>query len=294
MEHKDIVLSPQIENMVNRALNYMQVGFPIHFIGPTGVGKTEIAFYLAKKLNRPLSYIQGNHEISNLDLIGGVSGMSKKKVIDNYIHSVYKSEEKVSEHWTDGTLLNAVKYGHTFIYDEFNRTKPETNNILLSVLQEKYLPLYGMKAIEKTIRVHPDFSIIFTSNPDEYTGSFKTQDALLDRMITFSLSHYDNETEATIIAKKTDIPLNDAKTITEIVRNVRSVCNKNKSQAPSLRSSIMIATIAKKNNINVSITDENFLTLCNDVLYFSLVKNQVSNMDLTGIINNLRRGNFEK
>jgi nitric oxide reductase NorQ protein len=294
MEQKNVILSPQMENIINRAFNYIQIGYPLHFIGPTGVGKTEIAFYLAKKMKRPISYIQGNHEMSNLDLIGGVSGMSKKKVIDNYVHSVYKSEENVSEHWTDGILLNAVKNGHTFIYDEFNRTKPETNNLLLSVLQEKYLPLYGMKANEKTIRVHPEFSIIFTSNPEEYTGSFKTQDALLDRMITFPLSHYDLETEAEIIAKKTDLPLKDAKVIAEVVRKVRSVCINNNTQAPSLRSSIMIAMIAKKSNINVSYNDENFITLCNDVLYSSLAKTPRSNPELKKLINNLRRGNFEK
>ncbi|MGM0875349.1 MAG: gas vesicle protein GvpN [Bacillota bacterium] len=288
------VLSPYLESIVNRALKYIQAGFPVHLIGPTGVGKTELAFYLADKLNRPYSFIQGNSELTNIDFIGGVSGFIRKKVVDNYIHTVYKSEEQEKEFWTDGPLLEAAKKGYTFIYDEFNRSKPEINNILLPVLQEKYLPLYGLKTKDKMLPIHSNFSIIFTSNPAEYTGSFKTQDALLDRMITFRLNYYDIETEAKIISGNTGLVIEQAKKIAKIIDYARSIIIE--TQAPSLRSAIMIATIAQKNEIKIDYKDENFLTLCKDVLHTSLIRNHTSKSEdeLHKLINDIRGWNSEK
>jgi gas vesicle protein GvpN len=292
----ETVLSPYLESIVKRALLYIQAGFPIHLIGPTGVGKTELAFYLADKLNRPYSFIQGNSELSNLDFIGGVSGFTRKKAIDNYIHTVYKLEEQVKDSWIDGPLLEAAKKGYTFIYDEFNRSKPEINNIFLPVLQEKYLPLYGLKTKNKMLPIHSNFSIIFISNPQDYTGSFKTQDALLDRMITFRLNYYDMETEAKIISGKTGLVLEQAKKIANIIDHVRSISTKNQTQAPSLRSAIMIATIAQKSEIKVDYKDESFLTLCKDVLHTHLIGNHssTSEEELDKLINDLRGWKSEK
>ncbi|WP_216830685.1 gas vesicle protein GvpN [Alkalihalobacterium elongatum] len=291
-----IILSPQLESIVHRALTYMRAGYPIHFMGPTGVGKTELSFYLAHKLNRPCSYIQGNHELSNIDLLGGSTGFKQKKIVDNYIHTVYKSEQEQKELWTDGPLLDAAKKGSLFIYDEFNRSKPETNNLLLSVLQERSLILYGKKAKEKLISVHPNFSVVFTSNPEEYTGIYKTQDALLDRMITFRLQHYDNKTETLIVSKKTGISKKDAEAIVKIVSYARTLYKSKHIQAPSIRSSLMIATIAQKNHIKIDISSKHFLLLCEDILYTPISKDdQVDPEELLSIlIEHIRGWDFEK
>ena len=58
-------------------------------------------------------------------------GIHEKRSVDNYIHSVYKTEQEIKPIWTEGQLIEAVKNGHTVIYDEFSRSLPETNNIFL-------------------------------------------------------------------------------------------------------------------------------------------------------------------
>jgi len=37
--------------------------------------------------------------------------------------------------WVDNRLTTACANGNTLIYDEFNRSRPEANNALLSVLE---------------------------------------------------------------------------------------------------------------------------------------------------------------
>jgi len=46
---------------------------------------------------------------------------------------------------------------------------------------------------------------IFTSNPEEYAGVHKTQDALRDRMVTIELDHFDEETEIAITEARSGI-----------------------------------------------------------------------------------------
>ncbi|WP_423801246.1 gas vesicle protein GvpN [Neobacillus sp. SAB-20_R2A] len=250
------------DEIILRSLRYMQAGYPVHFVGPSGVGKTSLALYIAKQFNRPVTVIRGHHEMSNKDLLGHHYGVVKREVVDNYIRSVYKTEKEIKPIWVQGQLIDAVKNGHIVIYDEFSRSRPETNNIFLALLEEKILPVYG-KEKETFVKCHPNFSIIFTSNPDEYAGTFHTQDALLDRLITINLDYCDKETEAEIIRKKIEISELEAKEVVRLVSNLRSY---GKRFCPSLRASLMIATIAKEANIPISPGNKDYQTLCFDVL----------------------------
>lgn len=250
------------DDIITRTLRYLHAGYPVHFIGPSGVGKTSLALYIAKQLNKPVTIIRGHHELSGKDLLGHYNGYKKKEMIDNYIHSVYKAEKEIKPIWVQGLLIDAVKDGHTVIYDEFSRSLPETNNIFLALLEEKVLAIYG-KEKESSIKCHPDFSIIFTSNPNEYAGTFHTQDALLDRLITISLDYCGNETEVEILQQKTKVSNQEAKEIVRLVSTLRAYGD---VFIPSLRASLMISTIAKEANIPICPQDKNFQTLCLDIL----------------------------
>ncbi|MDN3015352.1 gas vesicle protein GvpN [Paenibacillus sp. BSR1-1] len=262
-EEKDTFVSTALfKEIYNRALHYINAGFPVHFVGPSGVGKTSLAIYIAKQLNRPVTIIRGNHELSNKDLIGDYQGIYKKEIIDNYIHSVYKTEQQIKPNWVPGKLVEAVKNGHVVIYDEFSRSRPETNNIFLALLEEKVLPMYG-NGKKSFLKCHPDFSMIFTSNPEEYAGTFHTQDALLDRLITISLEQCDKETEIEILKRKIGLSHTNSQEVVRLVSNLRAY---GKGFCPSLRASIMIGTIAQKADIPIAADNQHFQALCLDVL----------------------------
>jgi gas vesicle protein GvpN len=266
----DFVETPYVQSVTARALDYIRAGYPVHFSGPAGTGKTALAMHVAAQLGRPVILVHGDDEFAGSDLIGGQLGYRATKVVDNFIHSVLKKEESVSRQWVDNRLTTACKYGYTLIYDEFTRSRPEANNVLLSILEERLLDLPSVRLGESYLQVHPDFSAIFTSNPEEYAGVHKTQDALVDRMITLKLTHPDIETEVTITQAKSGLPIGQARSIVEIVREFRSLGVTN--GRPTIRASIMMGRIVAARGGTVAAGDQAFRQLCHDVLNADCLK----------------------
>ncbi|MBU4483731.1 MAG: gas vesicle protein GvpN [Actinobacteria bacterium] len=263
-EQPSFVRTAYVEDVIKRAHLYIQAGYPIHFSGPAGTGKTTLAMYLAAQLSRPIILIHGDEEFGTSDLVGSEFGYRRKKLVDNFIHSVLKTEEDMIGRWVDNRLTVACKHGFTLIYDEFTRSKAEANNVLLSVLEERILDLPAARGIEGYLRVNPNFRAIFTSNPHEYAGVYKTQDALRDRMITIKLSHYDRDTEVAIASAKSGIPSSDAEKVVDIIRALRDQ-DKN-GDIPTIRAGIMIGKVMRLSGSNASSSDEGFVQCCLDIL----------------------------
>jgi nitric oxide reductase NorQ protein len=80
-----------VQNLTQRALAYLEVGYPVHFAGAAGTGKTTLAFHVAAQLGRPVALIHGDDEFGSSDLVGRHSGYRKQRLMDNYIHSVLKT-----------------------------------------------------------------------------------------------------------------------------------------------------------------------------------------------------------
>lgn len=262
---QEFVETPYVQNLTRRALAYLEVGYPIHFAGPAGTGKTTLAFHVAAQRGRPVVLLHGDDEFGSSDLVGRHSGYRKQKLIDNFIHSVLKTEESMNLTWMDNRLTLACKEGYTLIYDEFTRSRPEANNALLSILEEKIINLPKIsQGGEGYLEVHPEFRAIFTSNPEEYAGVHKTQDALMDRLITVNLGHFDRETEIQIALAKSGLPRQDAENIVDLVREMRTFGVNN--HRPTIRACIAIAKILAHQGARARIDDPVLLWACRDVL----------------------------
>ncbi len=260
----DFVETPTIKEMTERSLAYLAAGFPVHFRGPAGTGKTTLALHVAAKLGRPVMLIAGDEEFATSDLIGGQYGYRYRKVIDRFIHSVLKYEEDAVQRWVDHRLTTACREGFTLIYDEFTRSRPEANNVLLGVLEEQLLVLPTMSRNDAYIKVHPEFRAIFTSNPQEYAGVHEAQDALSDRLVTMDLDFYDRDTEITITAARSGLPPEEAAKIVDLVRDFRA--SGEYDQTPTLRSGIMIAKVTVMQDLQPSAQNPRFVQICLDLL----------------------------
>lgn len=261
---EQFVNTPYVQALTERALTYLSVGYAVHFAGPAGTGKTTLALHVAAQLARPVMLLHGDDEFTGSDLVGRGSGYRKSRVVDNYIHSVLKTEEQMTTFWMDNRLTTACEEGYTLIYDEFNRSKAEANNTLLSVLAEGILNLPNRRQHSggSYIQVHPQFRAIFTSNPEEYVGVHRTQDALMDRMITIDVGHHDQETEIQITRAKSGIDLEDAAAIVDLVRRVRG----DNGHRPTIRACIAIARVLMYHNAHARSGDPVYAWVCRDIL----------------------------
>ena len=261
----DFVVTKYVQDLTQRAMAYLEAGYAVHFAGAAGTGKTTLAFHVAAGLGRPVTLIHGDDEFASSDLVGKDSGYRKSKLIDNFIHSVVKTEESVNTVWVDNRLTTACQSGYTLIYDEFNRSRPEANNALLSVLEEKILNLPGLRRSgQGYLEVHPGFRAIFTSNPEEYAGVHKTQDALMDRMITIRVGNFDRESEVQVTMAKSGLHRADSEVIVDIVRELRSLGVNN--HRPTIRAAVAIAKILALRKAHARPGDPVFKWVCRDVL----------------------------
>ncbi len=261
---RNFVSTPVLERTAIRALRYLQSGYSVHLKGPAGTGKTTLALHLADLLGRPIMLLFGDDEFKTSDLIGNQSGYTRKKVVDNFIHSVMKVEDELRHNWIDSRLTLACREGFTLVYDEFNRSRPEVNNVLLSALEEKLLVLPPNQNRSEYIRVHPHFRAIFTSNPEEYCGVHGTQDALQDRLITIHMPEPDELAQQQILIQKVGI---DASSALQIVRLVKAFqADMASDMVSSLRPSLMIATVCHNHGIPPLAENVDFRDICSDVL----------------------------
>ena len=261
----DFVETAYVSQVTARALGYVQAGCPVHFRGPSGVGKTTLALHVAHHLGRPVMLMVGDDEFGSSDLIGRQAGYRRRRVVDNFVHSVRKFEDDVAPRWVDNRLTVACREGLTLVYDEFTRSRPEANNALLSVLEEGVLVLPSPNRDESDyVQVHPNFAAIFTSNPVEYAGVHQAQDALFERMVTIDLDSCDEVTETAIVRARSGLTEAEALTVVRLVRASRQVLGG--GDRHTVRSAIVIGRVLAQRGAVAQAGDAIFEQTCQDVL----------------------------
>ena len=198
------VETDEVTALSTRIGRWLDADQPVHLIGPTGCGKTSLALHAAAKRDAPVVWINGDADLTTSDLVGEHAGKEEYEERDQFVKNVVKRKSIVRDHWVDNPLTVAVREGATLVYNEFSRTKPVANNVLLSVFEEGVLELPGQRGEKRQVEVHPEFRAILTSNSAEYAGVHEPQDALLDRTVGIHMGFYGTETEVEIVSAHVD------------------------------------------------------------------------------------------
>jgi nitric oxide reductase NorQ protein len=281
-KREDFVATPQVQALTDRALGYLEAGLGVNFEGASGTGKTSLALHVASLRQRPIVLITGDNEFGSSNLLGSNNGFRRRKVVDNFIHSVLKVDEESSTSWVDERLTIACKNGYTLVYDEFTRSKAEANNVLLPVLEEGLLIFPSAAGKGGYMKVHPEFRALFTSNPDDYAGVHLAQEALRDRLVTMRLEGFDEATQSGIVASKSGIAPEAALLLTRLVASARAN-NDIYRINHSVRAALQIAKVAVVRGLPIQADNTEFVQVVQDVLTGSILDNTKRQMAMRQI-----------
>ncbi|MFC6824016.1 gas vesicle protein GvpN [Halopelagius fulvigenes] len=216
------VETDETQALVERINNWWAAEQPVHLVGPTGCGKTTMAVQAAVARGRPIVWIEGDDAVDTAALVGEHAGKEQYTERDQYVRDVVKKKSITRDRWVDNPLSVAAREGATLIYNEFSRSKPAANNVLLSAFEEGLLEYSTGRGADRTVEVHPEFRTVLTSNSIEYAGVHRPQDALLDRLVGIHMGFYGRETEVEIVDSEVDeLDRESIEKIVTIVRGLR-------------------------------------------------------------------------
>lgn len=185
-------------------------GRNILLTGPTGCGKSQTAFAMAKALDRPLFYV-------NL----GATQDPRGTLIGNTHFS-----KDAGTFFSESAFVRAIQTANTVIVlDEISRAHPEAWNILMTVLDpdQRYLRL-DEAVNSPTIKVAEGVSFVGTANiGSEYTAVRVMDRALLDRFTIAEIPYLTSKQEASLIKQLfPDLEHSSATALAEIAAQTRA------------------------------------------------------------------------
>ncbi len=173
-------------------------------LGPTGVGKTELAANLATSLGLPLTIFDMG---TMRDPIMGLVGTHTIKVTDGIASSAFCTSR----------FSEVIQKPGVVLLDEISRASATANNLLFPCLDfRKELPMEYSFHNTEPIKVHPKCVFIATANlGSQYTGTHKLDRALLDRFMLIEIDPLDKTRIMETIKFHTTLSLEQIAKITE-------------------------------------------------------------------------------
>jgi MoxR-like ATPase len=224
LQEKYEIIGREVE--LEKALMAANAGKHVLFEGAVGVGKTILAVALANHFKRGFYRVDGDERYTEHKLVGWFDPST-------VIPKGYSWESFIS-----GPLVQAMTEGAFLFINELNRMPEGTQNVLLPAMDEGHIivPKIG------TINAKPGFLVIATQNPEDYVGTSRISEALMDRFVWIPLQYQSPEEEAKIVQKETGFDNEDIiLTAVDIARKTRD--NTDIRRGASIRGAIDLTAL---------------------------------------------------
>lgn len=218
----------------------VEMNIPVYIWGHAGTGKTTLLSQVAARTGRPVLRVQHTANMEEDQIVGGWRVRAGQTVFEL------------------GPLAMAMKYGWTYIADEYDFGRPEVLSVYQAVLEGSPLFIKEADMANRIIRPHANFRLFATGNTngqgDEsglYGGTNMQNAANFERFgVVQQMPWMEFETEARVISRKAKIPLEDAKKLVDFAKRVREEFDGQKMSNPISPRSLIYAGklgIARKN-----------------------------------------------
>lgn len=211
------------------------------FVGPTGVGKTELITHIAQKLDHQINiYDMGAMHDPMTGLLGchriGRDGTSE------FDYSKFSYD-------IQGMNRKGLPVKRIIVLDELNRAPLATNNILFPCLDSrKELPV-EIASSEGVRNIPIGKKVLFFATANigsEYSGTNTIDRALLDRFFPIELAYMTKTIESKVVQKRTGCDKIDADIISGTAETIRNLWHKGDlSMAVSTRHTLRAGSLVK-------------------------------------------------
>lgn len=207
---------------LKEALMGLENNIPTYFFGHAGTGKSTLHEQIGARTNRPTFRVQHSGNTEEAHILG---------------QYVVRDGATV---WEPGPLQDAMKYGFTYLADEYDRAQPQVLPVYQPVLEGKPLVTKEAPPEWRIIKPHPDFRFVATGNTNgagDELGLFPStalQDfANYERFgVMIHLGWMQEAQEIAVVAGQAKIPRDDARQLVRFAQEVRKQVDAGQIGAP--------------------------------------------------------------
>ena len=191
------------------------LNIPTYLWGHAGTGKSTIIEQICCRTRRPMIRVQHTGSTEESHIIGQMV-----------------ADLETGTKWSPGPLPIAMKYGFTYLADEYDFTYPQVLAIYQAVLEGKALVIKEAPADSewRVVRPHPNFRFFATGNTNGsgdttglYQGTNMQNAANYERFgIVEEMVYMPAKQEAAVVAAQAGIALDDAEKLVSFAVMVRS------------------------------------------------------------------------
>ncbi len=200
--------------------------------GEVGIGKTTLARAVSEYFDNQFFRVDGSEDLMPHALVGYFDPPAV--IQKGYIEDAYMY----------GPLAKALVGGDCLFINEINRMPENTQNMLLTALDERVLEIARLKAIH----AQNGFWVVATQNPEAHVGVTALGEALKDRFIYVRLDYQPEEEEIEITLARAGLdPGKNSSLARAAVRVVRETRVDPKIQrGASVRAAIDLAMLVEE------------------------------------------------